>query len=97
VHCSYFAIIVQKWQCGEMLTARAYDTHVEQLFDRMRQLHHLLTAAGVPYRLVGGVAVYLHVSERDPVRARLTGDVDASIRREHLSAVITAARQVGSE
>ena len=78
-----------------MLTAKAYDTHVEQLFARVRQLHSLLTDAGVPYRLVGGLAVFLHVAERDPLRARMTADVDAAIAREHLQAVIAAAAEVG--
>lgn len=78
-----------------MLTATAYDTHVEQLFNRIQQLHTLLTAAGVPYRIVGGMAVFIHVFERDPVRARLTADVDAAIDRSHLPAVIEAARAAG--
>lgn len=78
-----------------MLTATAYDAHVEQLFERVQQLHSLLTAAEVPYRIVGGLAVFIHVSERDPLRARLTADVDAAINREHLPAVIEAARKVG--
>ena len=78
-----------------MLTATAYDTHVEQLFERVQQLHSLLTAAGVPYRIVGGIAVFIHVYERDPLRARLTSDVDAAVHREHLPAVIQAARDAG--
>lgn len=52
-----------------MLTATVYDTHVEQLFERIRQRHSLLTAAGIPYRIVGGMAVFIHVFECDPVRA----------------------------
>jgi len=78
-----------------MLTATAYDTHVAQLFDQLQQLHSLLTAAAVPYRVVGGLAVFIHVSERDPLRARLTPDVDAAIHRDRLPAVIEAARKVG--
>src|SRR5579863_2741244 len=78
-----------------MLTAAAYDTHAEQLFDRIRQLHSVLTAAGVPYRIVGGMAVFIHVFERDPLRARLTSDVDAAIDRLDLSSVIEAARKAG--
>ena len=78
-----------------MLTATAYDTHVEQLFDRIQQLHSLLTAAGIPYRIVGGMAVFIHVFERDPLRARLTSDVDAAIDRRNLPAVIEVARQAG--
>jgi hypothetical protein len=78
-----------------MLTAKAYDTHVEQLFDRFQQLHLLLTAADIPYRIVGGMAVFIHVFERDPLRARITSDVDAAIHRLDLPSVIEAARKAG--
>lgn len=78
-----------------MLTATAYDTHVEQLFERISRLHSVLTAAGVPYRIIGGVAVFIHVSERDPLRARMTADVDAAIQRDDLAAAIEAARLAG--
>jgi hypothetical protein len=78
-----------------MLTATVYDTHVEQLFDRVQQLHRILSSARIPYRLVGGLAVFIHVAERDPLRARLTADIDAAISREDLPAVISAAEQAG--
>jgi hypothetical protein len=78
-----------------MLTATAYDTHVEQLFARVQQLHRILSEAGIAYRIVGGLAVFIHVFQRDPVRARLTADVDAAIRREDLEAAIEAACDVG--
>jgi hypothetical protein len=78
-----------------MPTATAYDRHVDQLFERMREFHSLLTAAGVPYRIVGGIAVYLHVADLDPLRARMTADVDAAIDRRDLPAVIKAASDVG--
>lgn len=78
-----------------MLTATAYDTHVEQLFDKVRQLHALFSAAGIPYRIVGGMAVFFHVSARDPIRGRLTADVDAGIRREDLPAILAAAEKAG--
>ena len=78
-----------------MPTATACDAHVEQLFDRIQQLHSLLTAAGIPYRIDGGMAVFIHVFERDPLRARLTSDVDAAIDRPDLPSVIEAARKAG--
>jgi hypothetical protein len=78
-----------------MLTATVLDTHVEQLFDRVKQLHEVLTAAGIPYRIVGGMAVFFHVSERDPIQGRFTSDVDAAIDRRHLPAVIEAAKTAG--
>ena len=78
-----------------MLTAAAYDIHVEQLFDKGRQLHRVLTEAGVPYRIVGGLAVFIHVYERDALRARLTSDVDAAIDRAFLPHVLAAAERIG--
>ncbi len=76
------------------MTATAYDTRVEQLFDRIPQLHSLLTGAGVPYRIVGGMAVFLHASEHAPLRPRLTPDIDVRIKRRPLQTVI-AAKKVG--
>jgi hypothetical protein len=41
-----------------MIRASVYDTHVENLFDRMKRVHAALSGAGVPYRIVGGMAVF---------------------------------------
>ncbi len=54
-----------------VLTAAAYDIHLEQLLERIKLLHEILTSAGIPYRIVGGMAVFIHVSDRDPLSARL--------------------------
>jgi hypothetical protein len=78
-----------------MPSVRGLDLHLQQLFDRVRQFHRVMQAAGVPYRIVGGVAAYLHVAEEDPVKARMTPDIDVAIRREHLAATIAAARGAG--
>jgi hypothetical protein len=78
-----------------MITARAYDIFVESLFERMRRFHSALSQAGIPYRIVGGMAVFYHVSERDHDKARFTRDVDAAVRREDLDRVIAAAESVG--
>lgn len=76
-----------------MLTATAYDSHVEQLFQRVQQLHTIFTRAGIEYRIVGGLAVFIHVVERDPLLARITADVDAGVWRQDLDRIIEAARQ----
>ena len=65
-----------------MLTAAAYDIHVEQLLERMRRFHSALTDAGIPYRILGGLATFIHVFEREPMKARMTSDVDAGISRK---------------
>ena len=78
-----------------MITASAYDIHVEQLFDRMKRLHAALSGAGIAYRIIGGMAVYLQVSERDPGKARLTRDVDVAVNRGELERIAAAAVPFG--
>src|SRR5262245_24650215 len=78
-----------------MLTAAAYDIHVEQLLEKMRRFHGTLSAAGIPYRIIGGLATFIHVFERNPMSARLTSDVDAAIDRADLPRIKEAAAAGG--
>ena len=78
-----------------MITASAYDTHVQKLFDRMKRLHAALSAEGIPYRIIGGMAVFLQVSDRDPGKARLTQDVDVAVNRAELQRIGAAAEPFG--
>ena len=43
------------------------------------------------------MAAFFHVSDRDPIRARLTRDVDVAIRRVDLERIIEAVRPFGFE
>ena len=78
-----------------MLTAAAYDIHVEQLLERMRRFHAAMDAAGIQYRIIGGLATFIHVYERQPIKARLTQDVDAGVARHDLPQIIVAAEHGG--
>ena len=78
-----------------MLTIAAYDRHVQQLFDVISRLARAFTQAGIQYRVVGGVAVFLHVHERDPLAARLTRDVDIVVDRRDLDAIAQAVEPLG--
>jgi hypothetical protein len=78
-----------------MTTIHAYDIHVENLFEIMRRMRALMDAAGVEYRVIGGMAIYLQVHERDPRRARLTDDVDVSIHRADLDKIAAEATKFG--
>ena len=78
-----------------MLTITAYDRHVQQLFDVISRLARALAQAGIEYRVVGGVAVFLHVHEHDPLAARLTRDVDIAVDRRDLDAIVQAVRPLG--
>jgi hypothetical protein len=70
---------------------------VEQLFDVLRRFQAALATAGLEYRVVGGMAAFFHVSDRDPLRARLTRDVDVAIRRPDLNRIIEAVKPAGFE
>ena len=78
-----------------MITIAAYDIHVEQLFEKIRRLHAAMAEAGLPYRLVGGVAVFLQVFERDPGKARMTRDIDIAVNRADLNQIAAAAEKFG--
>jgi|SRR5579872_2171213 len=78
-----------------MLTLTAYDSFVDQLFEVMKRFTGALAQAGIEYRVIGGMAVMLHVRDRDPMAARLTNDVDAAVQRTDLPAIIRAVEPFG--
>ncbi len=78
-----------------MITAKAVDRHVEQLFGLLQRLHSALAGANIPYRVVGGLGVFLQVSARDPLAARLTRDVDVAVDRKDLARIAEAVKGFG--
>jgi hypothetical protein len=78
-----------------MITARAYDIHVDQLMEKIRRLHTALTEDGIHYRIIGGMAVFFQVSSRDPDNARLTRDVDVAVDRDQLTKIVAATAKHG--
>ena len=80
-----------------MLSITAIDRHVEQLFEVLTRLAKAFAEAGLEYRVVGGVAVFLHVEERDPLAARLTRDIDIAVDRRDLDRIAAAVRPFGFE
>jgi hypothetical protein len=73
----------------------AVDEYFEQMCDLARRVHGALTEAGIEYRIVGGVAVFLHIDELDPLAARLTRDIDVAINRKDLERVAAIAGNHG--
>jgi len=70
----------------------------QRLFDLVGVMHKItrpLAACSIPHELVGGLAVLVHVEERDPAHSMLTRDVDLMIRRVDLPEVIETAEQFG--
>jgi hypothetical protein len=70
----------------------------ERLFDLVGILHkiaHTLTAEDIPYELIGGLAVLIHVEEANPEHSTLTRDVDLMVHREDLERIQAAAARDG--
>jgi hypothetical protein len=54
-------------------------------------------AAGLEYRVIGGLAVYLYVEEAEPDAGRLTRDVDITVRRQDLDQIARAVEPFGMQ
>ena len=78
-----------------MLVNTIFESAVEKILDVSKRFGALLDAAGIPYRVVGGLAVFLHVDAIDPLAARLTRDVDVAIDRRTLDAIRAAVEPHG--
>jgi hypothetical protein len=72
-----------------------FEERVEQLFNLAGIAERLFSSAGLEYRVVGGLAVYLYVEEVEPDAGRLTKDVDIAVRRADLEKIAEAAASFG--
>jgi len=72
-----------------------FEERVEQLFELAAVVERAFAAAGLDYRIVGGLATYLYVEDREPDAGRLTRDVDIAVRRDDLAAIAKAAEPFG--
>jgi hypothetical protein len=72
-----------------------FETRAEQLFSLAELVERAFASAGLEYRVVGGLAVYLYVEEREPDAGRLTRDIDITVRREDLAAIVKAVEPFG--
>lgn len=78
-----------------MLVNTLFENKVEQLYDVTVRLASVLENAGIPYQIVGGLAVFSHVDAVDPLGARLTRDVDIAVDRARLDEIVAAAQTAG--
>lgn len=72
-----------------------FEDRVQQLFGLAALAERLFSSAGIDYRVVGGLAVYLYVEEVEPDAGRLTRDVDIAVRRADLQKIAAAAPSFG--
>jgi hypothetical protein len=68
---------------------------VEQLFEVLARVSSALRAADIEYRVIGGIAVYLHVAERDELAARVTRDINLAVSRGDLGRIAEAVLPYG--
>jgi hypothetical protein len=78
-----------------VLVNTIFETKVEQLYDVAARLASALEGAGIPYQIIGGFAVFLHVDDVDPLGARLTRDVDITVERARLGEIVAAVGAAG--
>src|ERR1022692_3583110 len=74
-----------------------FEKRVEQLFDLAERVEAAFAAAGLEYRVIGGLAVYLYVEEAAPDAGRLTRDIDIAVRREDLEGIARAVEPFGMQ
>ena len=79
----------------ELLVNTFFEKRVEDLFALASRVEQAFDAAGLEYRVVGGLATYLYVEEREPDAGRLTKDIDIVVRREDLEAIARAVEPFG--
>ncbi|MEO6759084.1 MAG: hypothetical protein ABIO24_06480 [Saprospiraceae bacterium] len=68
---------------------------MDELLSIVDRLAIRMEEAGGPYQLVGGMAMFLRVREISEENARLTNDVDVSIRRADLNTIRPLAAKHG--
>ena len=80
---------------ASVLVNTIFEEALDQILDVARRFSTALERAGIPCRVIGGLAVFLHVNDRDPLAARLTRDVDVAVSRAMLDRIKAAVEPVG--
>ena len=72
-----------------------FEKRVNEIFDLADRVEQAFAAAGLDYRVIGGLAAYLYVEEAAPDAGRLTRDIDIAVRREDLDRIARAVEPFG--
>jgi hypothetical protein len=72
-----------------------FEKRVKEIFDLAQRIEEAFAAAGLEYRVIGGLAAYLYVEEAAPDAGRLTRDIDIAVRREDLERIKQAVGPFG--
>ena len=74
-----------------------FEERLQDLFNLAARVEKAFGAAGIEYRVVGGLAAYLYVEEAEADAGRLTKDIDILVRREDLPKIAVAVEPFGLE
>jgi len=72
-----------------------FEERLYQLVGLLHRIADTLTASQIPYEVIGGLAVLIHVEEVSPEQSALTRDVDLMVRRSDLEQIKEAAALSG--
>jgi hypothetical protein len=72
-----------------------FETRLENLFTLAALVERAFASASIEYRVVGGLAAYLYVEERELDAGRLTKDINITVRREDLASIAKAVEPFG--
>ncbi len=79
---------------GEVVNL-VFEERLFKLVGILEKIAGPLAEAQIPYEVVGGLAVFIHVEAADPAHSVLTRDVDILIQRSDLERVIAVATANG--
>lgn len=74
-----------------------FEGRLHDLFNLAARVEKAFGAAGIEYRVVGGLAAYLYVEEAEADAGRLTKDIDIVVRRGDLPRIAEAVEPFGLE
>jgi hypothetical protein len=74
-----------------------FENKARRINDVAARIGAALEGAGLRYRVIGGFAIFTYVDQIDPLKARLTRDVDMVVDRRDLDRIASAVKSCGFE
>ena len=91
----HFMEFLEKAAAKEEAVNLVFEERLFNLVGILQKIADPLAEAGIPYEVIGGLAVLIHVEEADPTHSVLTRDVDILISRPDLERVVAVAESRG--
>ena len=91
---TYEEFLLRAVEKGEVMNP-IFEERLFALVAALRRIADALAADQIPYEVIGGLAVLIHVEEANPEYSALTRDVDLMVRRQDLERLKEAAAKRG--